>query len=84
LRVNDFVIVEVFSIKGNLIADYKNINAALLELKAGVYVLKVSKGDYFTTKKIGEAMMKYSILLRNPILLYLVINLKGTKCQAHF
>ena len=52
LLFNDMVSFELFTLQGNLIADYKNANSVMLNIKAGVYILKLSRGDCFTIKKL--------------------------------
>jgi hypothetical protein len=52
LNFSDFVAVEIFNLQGRLLARYDNTNSIKTSLKTGIYLLRISKDDYFISKKL--------------------------------
>lgn len=52
LYFNNIVSVEIFNLQGVLIAFYFNTDHVMIDLKDGIYILKISKGKNCTIKKL--------------------------------
>jgi len=52
LYINNLVTVEIYNLQGILIAFYPNTDHVMIDLKYGMYVLKISNGKNYTIKKL--------------------------------
>jgi len=47
-----FISFKIFTLQGNLVAIYKNVNAIRLNLPSGVYLVQISNGQFIDTQKL--------------------------------